>query len=180
MNRVIIVMALCILLLGCATLSLNSYSDADAEIYEWVKARMKITENYPRPEVKRITQKELGRLFKKNLSKEAYDRWVAEIGEEGASEHLQNIVDKIRGVFIVEDIALYIANDVGTSVYQEGIVAHEYIHYLQQMSLGIVDTDSEWGVMEYFNREMMAAEIGKEYIEHICPKCDEKGVIKEE
>ncbi len=180
MNRVIIVMALCIFLLGCATLSLNPYTNEDAKIYEWVKARMKITEDYPRPKIKRVSQKELGQIFKKNLSKKSYDRWVDEIGEEGASEHLQNIMTEIRGLFIVEDDALYIAVDIRNSIYRKGIVAHEYTHYLQQKSLGIADTDSEWGVMEYFRREMEGTNVEEEYIKHICPECDEKGIIKKE
>ena len=179
MNRIITVLVLCISLLGCATLSLNPYANEDAKIYEWVKTRMKITKNYPRPKVNRITQKELGQLFKKKLSKKTYKRWVDAVGEKEAAEYLQNIVTEIRGTFVVEDTTLYIANDVRTLVYRKGIIAHEYTHYLQQKSLGIVDLDMDPEGIEYFRREMEGTKIEKEYIKHICPKCDENGVIKE-
>lgn len=172
-----------IFLLGasrCAILLPNHYSDMDTEIYEWVKARMKVTEDYPRPEVKRVTQKELGQIANRNISKETYDRWIIELGEKEAAEHRQNMINGIRGAFVPENVTLYIANDVGTLVYRKGTIAHEYTHYLQQKSLGVVNLNSDPEGWEYFRREMEGAKIGEEYVKHICPKCDERGVIKEE
>ena len=120
-------------------------------IFEWSKEKMEVTSDVKMPVVKFVTRKVLVATFVETTS---------------VSEELLKVLnEELLGVFIVASNLIFIVNNIG-GVKRDSIVAHEFIHFLDEFKNGAAAPDDIFfGFSEKEIREMRATKFEKLYLE---------------
>jgi hypothetical protein len=136
------------------------------EIFHWVSQQLKVSTDFPFPQILIIDKKALEILWREK-NRRSYQRWVAHYGESKARETMDQLLDELLGLFDPKTKIIYIGNFMG-SCKTEAIIAHEITHYLQHMQDGPGDPESEDFDLLYLYREMQADQVEKKFSACFC------------
>ena len=135
-------------------------------IYQWVYEEMEVSGDYPIPEIIILPKKELQKILKKQTDK-SYKRMTEAMGHEEASRMVDRYLKHIMGLYITESRMIYVHESM-ERCKQNAVIAHEIVHYLQNMEYGIIDPDSPDAHLNHFSREFAAEHIEERFYTTFC------------
>ena len=136
------------------------------EIYHWVSQQLKVSTDYPFPQVSVIDREELEIVWRKKNTR-SYQSWVEHYGANKARETMDQLLDELLGLFDPTTKIIYVGSFMDTCK-TDSILAHEITHYLQHMQDGPGDPESEDFDLLYIYRELQADQIEKKFWARYC------------
>jgi hypothetical protein len=137
-------------------------ADSYKEIYEWVKSEMNIDKDYPMPSVEIVSKEKLNEIFAAAID-ESYKKMEGQMGQDEAKKIMEFYLDEVIGLFIPETKAIYVSN-LSDRGERESTIAHEIVHYLQDIVDGVIDSGDYMADQKRLYREMQAGDIGDRYL----------------
>ena len=159
------------ILVGVAVVSLAfvpglGHSQSSEEIFAWTMQQMNIEHPVAPPEVQWVDGNELKQVFTEN-NRNAYMQWKSQYGADQANEIMHSFLEEILGLFIVETQVVYVGNFI-EPCRRQSILAHEFVHYLQQVTQGPVTGYGEETERLKWLREFEAQNIETLFVEQFC------------
>ena len=139
---------------------------SEKEIFEWVAKEMKIEKQYPIPEIYYISREAL-QIFWMSRNEKTYNRWVNEYGEKKANELWGFCLRNMVALFDPKTTNIYIGNFMERCDL-ESRVAHEIVHYFQQMTDGVIIHEDDTDGNKYLFREMQATKFERIFKQQFC------------
>jgi hypothetical protein len=148
----------------------KALSMSHEEIFNWVSQEIGVDKDYPMPQIRIVSKKELQNVFRKD-TEQSYQRWVGKYGEAEAIKTMNLYLKEVIGLFNPKTKVIYVGDFMEPCEFNS-IVAHEMTHYLQVMAYGTADSQSDGLDDVYYYRELEASVIGNRYVKTHCDGAD--------
>ncbi len=79
------------------------------EIFHWVSQQLKVSTDYPFPQVLVIGREDLEIVWRRKNT-QSYQSWVEDYGENKARETMDQLLDELLGLFVPKTKIIYVGN----------------------------------------------------------------------
>ncbi len=146
--------------------STNGYSTTPQQIYIWVALQMNIQEVNDMPVINFVGKERLQRVFQE-FSHKSYTQMESDFGRDYAEEVMGLYLDNVVGLFHPDTGAIYIGAFL-EPCRREAVLAHEFVHYLQDLRGGRIHPDDYGADDKRSLREMEAYHIERKFEQAFC------------
>ena len=146
--------------------STNAYSVTPQQIYVWVARHMNIEHVSGMPEVTFVGKEKLQQMFR-DFNYKSYAQLETDHGKAYAQEMLSTYLDNVVGLFHPETRAIFVG-DFLEPCRRQAVLAHEFVHYFQDVKHGRIRMDDYRADDKRTLREMQAYDIESKFVKLFC------------
>lgn len=153
-------------ILPLALWSTNGYCISPQQIYIWVARQMNIEYVSSMPEINYVGKERLQAVFQ-DFSQKSYNEMASNFGKDYAEEIIGLYLDNIVGLFHTKTRTIYIGEFL-EPCRRRAILAHEFVHYFQDLVEGAIDPDDYRAGDKRTFREMEAYQMERKFEQLFC------------